>query len=104
MGASTVEREGVSFTHPARFTLVGTMNPEEGDLRPQLLDRFGLCVQVAGLRKAQDRVEIMVRRAAFDENPEGLQPPVAGGGPKDHRPDQGGGRSAGPGGGGTRPC
>ncbi len=70
MGASTVEREGVSFTHPARFTLVGTMNPEEGDLRPQLLDRFGLCVQVAGLRKAQDRVEIMVRRAAFDENPE----------------------------------
>ena len=70
MGAVTVEREGISFTHPARFTLVGTMNPEEGDLRPQLLDRFGLCVQVAGLRRARDRVEIMERRAAFDRDPE----------------------------------
>ena len=49
MGVNTVEREGVSFTHPARFVLVGTMNPEEGDLRPQLLDRFGLCVGSRGL-------------------------------------------------------
>jgi len=50
MGVNTIEREGVSFSHPARFTLVGTMNPEEGELRPQLLDRFGLCVHVEGLR------------------------------------------------------
>ena len=69
MGAVTIEREGVSFSHPARFTLVGTMNPEEGDLRPQLLDRFGLCVQVTGLTKAEDRVEVMERRAAFDQDP-----------------------------------
>ena len=47
MGVNTVEREGISFTHPARFILVGTMNPEEGELRPQLLDRFGLCVRVS---------------------------------------------------------
>jgi magnesium chelatase subunit I len=49
MGVNTIEREGVSFSHPARFTLVGTMNPEEGELRPQLLDRFGLCVHIAGI-------------------------------------------------------
>ena len=48
MGVNTIEREGVSFSHPARFTLVGTMNPEEGELRPQLLDRFGLCVHIGG--------------------------------------------------------
>ena len=70
MGVNTIEREGVSFSHPARFTLVGTMNPEEGELRPQLLDRFGLCVQVEGVRAAEDRVAIMERRAAFDEDPE----------------------------------
>ena len=69
MGTNTVEREGVSFSHPARFTLVGTMNPEEGELRPQLLDRFGLCVQVEGVREAEDRVLVMDRRAAFDEDP-----------------------------------
>src|SRR5581483_9159895 len=50
MGVNTVEREGVSFSHPSRFILVGTMNPEEGELRPQLLDRFGLCVDVEGIR------------------------------------------------------
>ncbi|MGD8563169.1 MAG: ATP-binding protein [Desulfarculaceae bacterium] len=69
MGVCTVEREGVSFTHPARFTLVGTMNPEEGELRPQLLDRFGLCVQIQGIRDAGGRVEVMERRADFDEDP-----------------------------------
>ena len=70
MGVNTIEREGVSFSHPARFTLVGTMNPEEGELRPQLLDRFGLCVQVEGIQAAEDRVAIMERRASFDEDPE----------------------------------
>ena len=70
MGVNTIEREGVSFSHPARFTLVGTMNPEEGELRPQLLDRFGLCVQVEGLRDKEARVAVMERRAAFDESPE----------------------------------
>ena len=69
MGVNTVEREGVSFTHPARFVLVGTMNPEEGELRPQLLDRFGLCVTVNGSRDPHERVEVMERRIAFDENP-----------------------------------
>ena len=48
MGVNSIEREGISFSHPAKFILVGTMNPEEGDLRPQLLDRFGLVVDVAG--------------------------------------------------------
>jgi magnesium chelatase subunit I len=70
MGVNTVEREGVSFVHPARFMLVGTMNPEEGDLRPQLLDRFGLCVGVTGVREKVQRVEILRRKAAFDNNPE----------------------------------
>lgn len=70
MGVNTVEREGVSFSHPARFTLVGTMNPEEGELRPQLLDRFGLCVLVEGLRSADERVEIMERRLLFEQSPE----------------------------------
>ncbi|MHB8312043.1 MAG: VWA domain-containing protein [Candidatus Dormibacteria bacterium] len=59
MGANVVEREGISARHPARFILVGTMNPEEGDLRPQLLDRFGLCVDVRGLLDPLDRVRIM---------------------------------------------
>jgi magnesium chelatase subunit I len=70
MGVNTIEREGVSFSHPARFTLVGTMNPEEGELRPQLLDRFGLCVHVEALRKEEERIEIMKRRMAFEEDPE----------------------------------
>jgi magnesium chelatase subunit I len=69
MGMNTVEREGVSFAHPARFTLVGTMNPEEGELRPQLLDRFGLCVNIEGIRDAAARVQIMERRLQFDTNP-----------------------------------
>jgi magnesium chelatase subunit I len=68
MGVNTVEREGISFSHPARFILVGSMNPEEGDLRPQLLDRFGLCVQVSGLHDREQRMEILRRRAAFDSD------------------------------------
>jgi magnesium chelatase subunit I len=70
MGVNTVEREGVSLAHPARFSLVGTMNPEEGELRPQLLDRFGLCVTVEGSRAPQERVAILERRAAFEADPE----------------------------------
>lgn len=72
MGINTVEREGISFTHPARFILVGTMNPEEGELRPQLLDRFGLCVQVNSLRDKSLRMEILKRKAEFDDDPEGF--------------------------------
>src|SRR5213083_3530403 len=65
MGVNTVEREGVSVSHPSRFILVGTMNPEEGELRPQLLDRFGLCVDVEGIRQPDQRIEIAERDAAF---------------------------------------
>jgi len=69
MGVNTIEREGVSFSHPAHFVLVGTMNPEEGELRPQLLDRFGLCVRVEGIADRDARVQVMQRRVAFDEDP-----------------------------------
>ncbi|GAV41989.1 putative cobaltochelatase [Streptomyces acidiscabies] len=69
MGASYVEREGVSVRHAARFLLVGTMNPEEGELRPQLLDRFGLTVEVAASREPDQRVEVVRRRLAYDDNP-----------------------------------
>ena len=65
MGVNVVEREGVSFVHPSRFILVGTMNPEEGELRPQLLDRFGLCVDIEGIRDPDQRVLISERDAAF---------------------------------------
>jgi magnesium chelatase subunit D len=65
MGVNVVEREGVSFAHPSRFILVGTMNPEEGELRPQLLDRFGLCVDVEGIRDPDQRVLIAERDADF---------------------------------------
>lgn len=68
MGVNIVEREGVSLHHPARFILVGTMNPEEGELRPQLLDRFGLCVQVEGLMDKGDRAEVVRRREEFDKD------------------------------------
>ncbi|MBM4285287.1 MAG: VWA domain-containing protein [Deltaproteobacteria bacterium] len=70
MGVNVVEREGISFTHPARFILVGTMNPEEGELRPQLLDRFGLCVEVAGLLNLEDRMAVATRRLAYEADPE----------------------------------
>ncbi|WP_329277415.1 putative cobaltochelatase [Streptomyces sp. NBC_00691] len=69
MGSSYVEREGVSVRHAARFLLVGTMNPEEGELRPQLLDRFGLTVEVAASRDPQQRVEVVRRRLAFEDDP-----------------------------------
>jgi len=72
MGVNTVEREGISFAHPSRFTLVGTMNPEEGELRPQLLDRFALCVRVEGLRDPRERVEVIRRRLAHEADPEGF--------------------------------
>lgn len=70
MGVNTVEREGVSYSHPAHFVLVGTMNPEEGDIRPQLLDRFGLSVTVAGEHEAERRVEVIKRRLAYERDPD----------------------------------
>ena len=70
MGVNVVEREGISFAHPARFILVGTMNPEEGDLRPQLLDRFALSAEIYGIREARERVLIMERNLAFEADPE----------------------------------
>jgi Mg-chelatase subunit ChlI len=73
MGVNIVEREGISFAHPARFILVGTMNPEEGDLRPQLLDRFALSVEIRGIRDARDRVLIMQRNLEFETDPEGFR-------------------------------
>ncbi len=66
MGVNSVQREGLSVTHPARFTLIGTMNPEEGDLRPQLLDRFGLTVEALVPQDRQDRAEVVRRRIAFE--------------------------------------
>lgn len=69
MGRATIERDGVSIEHAARFVLVGTMNPEEGELRPQLLDRFGLTVEVAAPRDADLRAEVVRRRLAFDADP-----------------------------------
>ena len=69
MGVNVVEREGISFSHPARFILVGTMNPEEGDLRPQLLDRFALAVDIRGLDGSRDRVAIMERILEFESDP-----------------------------------
>ena len=68
MGVNTVEREGVSYAHPARFVLVGTMNPEEGDIRPQLLDRFALSVTVTGEHEAKNRVEVIRRRLAYEKD------------------------------------
>jgi magnesium chelatase subunit D len=69
MGRSTVEREGVSVTHAARLILIGTMNPEEGELRPQLLDRFGLTVEITAPRDPELRAEVIRRRMAFDRDP-----------------------------------
>jgi magnesium chelatase subunit D len=72
MGLNYVEREGVSVRHPSRFILVGTMNPEEGELRPQLLDRFGVTVEVSGNDDASERVEIVRRRLSYEADPEGF--------------------------------
>jgi Mg-chelatase subunit ChlI len=68
-GVNIVEREGLRIVHPSRFILIGTMNPEEGELRPQFLDRFGLCVTVAGMTDAELRRDIVQRRLEFDREP-----------------------------------
>ena len=67
-GRNVVMREGVTFSHPSRFILVGTMNPEEGELRPQLLDRFGLCVEISGEREIDRRKEIVERVLSFERD------------------------------------
>jgi len=72
-GTNVVEREGISFSHASRFILVGTMNPEEGDLRPQLHDRFGLSVTIEGIHALPERVQIIKRRLAFEQDPEGFR-------------------------------
>ena len=69
MGRNFVEREGISFSHPARFLLIGTMNPEEGDLRPQFIDRFGLAVEIEHIRDAERRAEVVRRRMAYESDP-----------------------------------
>ncbi len=71
-GWNTVEREGVSVRHPARFVLIGSGNPEEGELRPQLLDRFGMSVEVSTVREPELRVQVVDQRTAFDSDPEGF--------------------------------
>lgn len=73
MGVNVVEREGISFSHPAKFILVGTMNPEEGDLRPQLLDRFAFSVNISSIADTLARVQIMERRIAFEVEPDGFR-------------------------------
>lgn len=70
MGVNTIEREGISYTHPSNFILVGTMNPEEGDLRPQLLDRFPLVVNVVGEKDYGQRAKVIKSRLEFDKNPQ----------------------------------
>ncbi|WP_461637107.1 ATP-binding protein [Labilibaculum euxinus] len=70
MGVNMIEREGISHSHPSQFVLIGTMNPEEGDLRPQLLDRFGLAVEVQGEHDVDSRIEVIKRRLAFEKAPE----------------------------------
>ena len=69
-GWNTVEREGVSVRHPARFVLIGSGNPEEGELRPQLLDRFGMSVEVRTVRNPELRVQVVDQRTAFDSDPD----------------------------------
>lgn len=72
MGVNVVEREGISFSHPSRFMFVGTMNPEEGDLRPQLLDRFALCVDIQSIADSTLRMDILERTLEFEMTPEGF--------------------------------
>jgi len=69
-GWNTVEREGISIKHPARFVLVGSGNPEEGELRPQLLDRFGMHAEIRTVRDPELRVRIVEERSNFDQNPD----------------------------------
>ena len=75
-GWNTVEREGVSVRHPARFVLIGSGNPEEGELRPQLLDRFGMSVEVRTVRDPELRVQVVDQRTAFDSDPDGFSTAV----------------------------
>ena len=70
MGVNIVEREGISVSHPSRFILVGTMNPEEGEIRPQLLDRFGLSVEIKGLKNTKERIEIIKVVEEFEKDPD----------------------------------
>jgi magnesium chelatase subunit D len=70
MGINTIEREGISVSHPSRFILVGTMNPEEGEIRPQLLDRFGLSVDIKGMKDAEERIEVIDVVEEFERDPE----------------------------------
>lgn len=74
MSRNFVEREGISFWHPAQFLLIGTMNPEEGDLRPQFIDRFGLAVEIEHISDAERRAEIVRRRIAYDADPAAFRP------------------------------
>jgi len=76
-GWNTVEREGISVRHPARFVLIGSGNPEEGELRPQLLDRFGMSVEVRTVRDPELRVQVVDQRTAFDDDPEGFNTTVS---------------------------
>ena len=73
MGVNTIEREGISYSHPAKFILVATMNPEEGEVRPQLLDRFGLSVEVKGISDIKQRIEIVKLRGEFENDPKAFQ-------------------------------
>jgi len=72
-GMNIIEREGISLSHPSQFTLIGTMNPEEGELRPQFLDRFGLCVEVRACQDIEDRVRLVEQRERFDNDPAGFR-------------------------------
>ena len=72
MGWNIIEREGISFRHPARFILIGSMNPEEGELRPQILDRFGLCVEISAPMNLEERIEIVKRVEQFHKDPIGF--------------------------------
>ena len=78
-GWNTVEREGVSIRHPARFVLIGSGNPEEGELRPQLLDRFGMSVEVRTVREPELRVQVVDQRTAFDADPDSFSASVEAG-------------------------
>lgn len=78
MGRNYVEREGVSFSHPSKFILVGTMNPEEGDLRPQLLDRFGMAVDVKSEKDVDTRMDVIKRRLEFEKDPDAFLDSYAG--------------------------
>ncbi len=68
MGLNIIEREGISYAHRAEFILIGTMNPEEGELRPQLLDRFGMCIEIEGIQDSDERIRLIKLRECFDKN------------------------------------